>query len=297
MGYDLCLACAAEEQNRAAGMPGMRRSVTWPRDACLEQPRDHSLPESVMAGDIFFCGPDKWGIHHAVLSCGEMSLADSDVVDMIRNDCDLSSDMEIFTCTTVEVTREYEGSEFPWYKAQSFFACDPCGRLSQVADIAEGTNRITFNVAPIPAKLLLHPLREREGLKGSPFKPEIFAEAIELCARNSQSWSKKTALKAIAAGRMSRLNAGKYATSESRTKLMEELRSRWEERPICSSVAILVWQRYFQLAAGDSPEGDNLAVEQILQWMPVFNDTTAPSALVNVLSTCGWVLRECGLHG
>merc|ERR1712014_484275 len=98
-------------------------------------------------------------------------------------------------------------------------------------------------------------------------------------------------------GRMSRLNAGKYSTSESRAKLMEELRSRWEQRPICSSVAILVWQRYFQLAAGDSPEGDNLAVEQILQWMPVFNDTTAPSALVNVLSTCGWVLRECGLHG
>jgi hypothetical protein len=251
-----------------------------------------------MAGDIFFCGPDRWGIHHAVLSCGEMSLADIDVADMIRSDCDLSSDMDIFTCTTVEVTREYEGTDFPWYKSQSFFACDPaCGRLLQVADIAEGTNTISFNVSPVPAKLLLHPLRRGDASGSGPrFQADVFASAIELCATKSQSWSKKTALKAIAAGQKG-LDPEDFVSPASRAKLMAELRCRWEQRPICSSVAILVWQRYFELMAGPGPEGDDLAVEQILRWMPVFNDTTAPSALVNVLSTCGWVLRECGVDG
>jgi hypothetical protein len=249
-----------------------------------------------MAGDIFLCGPDKWGIHHAVLSCDKMDLADSDIADMIREDCDLSSDMDIFSCTTVEVTREYEGIDFPWYKAQSFFACDSSGRLLQVADIADGTDTIQCNEEPVPSKLLLHPLRrERQGA-GPKFDPDLFASTIELCARNSQSWSKKTALKAITARRKS-LDPEDYKSTESRAKLMADLRSRWEQRPICSSVAILVWQRYFELSSGTGRKGENLAVEQILRWMPVFNDTTAPSALVNVLSTCGWVLRECGLDG
>jgi hypothetical protein len=231
-----------------------------------------------------------WGIHHAVLSCSDMRIVDDDLAETIREECKLSSETDIFSCDTVEVTRAYQGQDYPWYKSESYFACDPCGRISIAGDSAEGSDSLGLCSTPVPVKLLLHPLR---GGSGSQFNSEAFAAAIDQCARESQRWSKKTALKALAA-RPKGLNPDKYTDAESRGKLMAQLRTRWEQRPICSSVAILVWQRYFELVAGPMPDSDNLAAQQILRWMPVLNDKTLPSGLVNILSTRGWVLRERG---
>jgi len=73
---------------------------------------------------------------------------------------------------------------------------------------------------------------------------------------------------------------------------MEDLRARRSRKPICSSVAIQVWQQYFELVCGSGPQGVDLAARQILRWMPLYSDATTPSALLKALSKRGWILID-----
>lgn len=73
--------------------------------------------------------------------------------------------------------------------------------------------------------------------------------------------------------------------------LLKELKGRWNQKPICTSVAIQVWQRYFKFDAGEGPAAADKAAQNILRFMPVLSDRTLPSALIKMLSTCGWQLR------
>lgn len=156
-----------------------------------------------------------------------------------------------------------------------------------------GTRAISQVLDPSPVKVLLHPLRPGHG--GPLFNAALFKEATQRCAVVSKNWGLDTALSAFTSRRDTALDIASYPDVDSRRALLDELRERWARPPICSSVAIMVWQNYFMLACGGAgivfTTSTDLAVKQILQWIPVFSDQTMPSMLLRVLTGCGWLLR------
>jgi len=249
--------------------------------------------DCLSAGDIFLCGPDVWGIHHVILCRGLMkALADPEVARTIKRDMPEVMEMDLFVCPTIESSRPLRGEECAWYPAQSFFARSHLtGEVLLLADIADGTNTISVSSRGVPVKMLLHPLRPANG-SCPPLDPVAFGTAIGLCAEVSRRWGKSTAIRALTSRHGACLKPEDYAGPASRAELMEDLRARRSRKPICSSVAIQVWQQYFELVCGSGPQGVDLAARQILRWMPLYSDATTPSALLKALSKRGWILID-----
>lgn len=290
--YSLCMDCAAPDEMLPT------RSSTRLVDRNAKRTSGAGgiwRPDDIMAGDILMYGPDWWGIHHVVLSRGPMRPADAQTTKLLVEHEPHLAAFELFECETIESSRPLRGTEHPWYPALTYFGRKrtsdgfPYGELRVIADMADNTNTIGVHNTPVPVKLLLHPLRPGRGAPALDLG--VFKAAVDLSAETSQRWSKGTALSAMAAARRS-LDSEDFKDAAARSKLMEDLRRRWCRRPICSSVAIQTWQRYFELLYGSGPAGTDLAAQHILRWMPVLSDRTAPSALLKALSTCGWVLRE-----
>lgn len=287
--YSLCVACATMLQTRGTRSHAEAGQHVFSAALHSSCGRDARPDDSVMAGDILLCGPDRWGIHHVVLCRGPISLAEPEVVEKLEEAPFDKDDLEFVACATIESSRLLRGLEYSWYPAWSYFARKrSSGELMLVGDIADGTNTIAICDTPVPVKLLLHPLRPSFG--GPPFDAKAFMAAVSLCSESSRRWSKATALFAIAARRSS-LDPGDYTDPAARAGLLHDVKRRWSNKPICSSVAIIVWQRYFEIVSGPSPQGLDQAAQCILRWMPVLSDRTAPSALLKALSACGWVLR------
>lgn len=286
--YCVCMACSSK-------MLGRRNRGPLPPTAGL-RPEQEARPDKVSAGDILLVGPDKWGIHHVVLSRGRMRpdpmggewIKKALLEDGGKIPPDMEN-MDWFALETIESTRSLKGKEIVWYPARKFFCRNrTTGEALFVADIAFEGDCLELAYEPIPVKLMLHPLRSGHG--GPSFVPEAFKEALELSAEASKHWSIKTALKSIYAKR-ERLDADDYPDRASRLALLQDLRKRWEQRPICCSVPIIIWQRYFDLAAGPGPEAADKAVQDIIRWIPLLSDKTMPSGLIKELSKCGWVMR------
>lgn len=241
------------------------------------------MPSSpVMAGDVLLCGPDSWGIHHVVLVLGPAT-PEPGLVPFLG----LPPDYEVFGCPTVESTQEIQGHSTNWYKARSFIARHvPTGRATFIADTEEGCIGVEPVGKPAVVKVLLHPCRPGHG--GPPFHPGVFNQAVEICAAESKAWGLRTALQALTA-REGQLDPAHFPTPQSRAALLQELRMSRLRRPICSSVAIMVWQTYFELMSPGAPDA---AAEGILRWIPAVHDETTPSSLLEVLSLCGWIARE-----
>lgn len=244
------------------------------------------VPGCVTAGDIFLCGPDRWGIHHVVLVCGPLE-HDPQAAHILCPE----PDQDIFSCLTIESSQEIQGSKLPWYSGRSFYARNRrTGAALHVGDMEIGTRAISKVVDSSPVKVLLHPLRPGHG--GPRFNAALFKEAMEKCADGSRTWGLNTALSAFTSTREC-LDSANYPDVASRKALLLDMRERWARPPICSSVAIMVWQNYFLLecCTGDESRSEDMAVQSILDWIPVFSDQTVPSMLLRALTQRGWVLR------
>lgn len=104
---------------------------------------------------------------------------------------------------------------------------------------------------------------------------EVVAE-MKLC---EGSWSIATAARALF------LPADVFVSKE-RAPLMDELQACWSSAPICTSVAIVFWQRYLcKLAASMRRES---GLDLILRWMPAKADRALPSELAAAMHACGW---------
>lgn len=285
-GHSLCVDCSAKRQvagqrfHLAGVQPELQCPLVTGEGPCNE----------IVEGDIFFCGPDKWGIHHVVLCSGKMTPTDPEISKKILAHFPHFAQESVLCCDTIECTRPFRGQDYPWYPALSFYVHRRAtGELLLLGDLAEGSTVLGISDQAVPVKLLQHPLRS--GQCSLLFDQDLFQAALDVCARESKRWSKATAIKAITAGRRC-LSAEEHSDPESRSQLMDELRRSWDKKSICSSVAIKVWQKYFEMSCSSDSQGVDLAVQRILRWMPVFSDRTAPSMLLKTLSTHGWVLRE-----
>merc|ERR1711860_397941 len=115
-------------------------------------------------------------------------------------------------------------------------------------------------------------------------------DVIEACAKKSQKFARRTALRAFLAfkGHRGCIDSRDYPTLELCEQLLDRVCESWTKRHICSSVAIKVWQQYFVAKHKDPQE----VVERLSKWMPLWCDRTTPSMLVKVLTSHGWALFD-----
>lgn len=289
--YSVCMECSSKMLARNSVQSAFAPPTSDMRSTQQSMAKG---PSGVLPGDIFLCGPDKWGIHHVVFCIGQMR-PDPRAAQWIMAEMPEMPElagMDIFSCETIESTRALKGKEIVWYVATAFFARNrQTGEAVIVADIDRGSNQMAIWAEPVKVKLLMHPLRPGHG--GPAFNPQAFQKALEVSAEVSKHWSLKTAVKGIMSrnNKKNALDPDDYPTPESRLALLQDVERRWELRPICSSVAIMVWQRYCKLISGNGPQAADVAAQHILNWMPLLSDKTLPSALIKELSKCGWVMR------
>lgn len=231
---------------------------------------------NVNAGDIFLCGPDRWGIHHVILALTPLTPEPH-----LKADLQGSPDDEVFGCETVESTQGVRGEHTHWYLTRTLFRRSRGGVVHLVADFRHTCGTLEVATTPVPVKVLLHPLRT--GLDAQAFQGTVMELASE-----SKKYGWGTGVRAFLGDRHN-LDADRFPNQESRRKLLGALRARRMSRPICASVAISVWQRYFEATCRENPD---MAVKNIFRYMPVYPDATTPSALVKALTKCGWVLHN-----
>jgi len=269
--HNLCVDCSHEQ----LGMP---------------TPKERKPPVEILPGDMFFCGPDKFGIHHVILSRGTLSKEDDLAVEL-----DIEPGTELWSCPTIEATQGSHDENTWWYHATTYFTRDLEGAVHLVADRPDEDQDLLFVAEePVSFKVLLHPLRSEFGNPELDY--DIFQSVIEDGASESKRYGKMTAVKAWIANQKGPglvaksgvLNPDRYPDLESRQRLLSAVQKSWGEAPICSSVAIKTWQKYFA-ASSDAP--DEVA-QNIIDWMPCLCHRTLPSVLVKTLSSCGWILRS-----
>jgi hypothetical protein len=285
--YSVCLECSSKV---LANNPAMTAQRLPPTSALYAQVRNFTAgPERALPGDILLCGPDQWGVHHCIMIIGMMK-RDPVATKVIKESAPELEGMDIFSCHTIECSARLRGQDSVWYPAMAYFARNrKTGEATMVADIPDGEEQIEL-ISPVKVKLLLHPCRP--GHSGPEFDATTFRKAVETCAEMSQKWSLRTAANGVLNRRkIQSLDIADYPDPRSRQELLEEIHKRWDNRPICTSVIIMVWQRYFEMIAGSGPQAADMAVQNILRWMPLLSDKTLPSALIKELSKCGWVIR------
>merc|ERR1719160_1308980 len=84
------------------------------------------------------------------------------------------------------------------------------------------------------------------------------------------------------------LDEASYRGPRERAELLQVLERSWEMPPICSSVPVQTWQRYFLLVHEDP----DVAAQAILKYMPVLSSNVLPATLVKELTKKGWVLKD-----
>jgi len=109
----------------------------------------------------------------------------------------------------------------------------------------------------------------------------LMMEALRDMKVHEQSWSFGTATRAVL--KSARIIPEKAA--------MEKIQACWLREPICTSVAIIFWQRYLaKLAPVFSADGRTVeAVDLILKYMPLKADRVLPGDLLTCMKECGWV--------
>eukprot|EP00927_Polykrikos_kofoidii_P054238 TRINITY_DN48692_c0_g1_i1.p1 TRINITY_DN48692_c0_g1~~TRINITY_DN48692_c0_g1_i1.p1 ORF type:complete len:475 (-),score=61.32 TRINITY_DN48692_c0_g1_i1:117-1481(-) len=283
--YALCMDCASEQLETSSAFldcKNLSQHMLYRKPCVVECWR--SWTSTLQTGDVLLCGPDVWGIHHVVLCCGEIRYNPG----MAAYFGLVDDDLEVFSVDTIESSRPLKGVEMCWYPSHTYYGRHKTtGEVVVIADMPVGSDQIDVHEEQVPVKMLLHPFRLEHG--SQLFDAKAFRKAVNFSAAESKRWSIGTGIRAVTTRQLS-LEAADYPDEASRAELMEHLRRRWHTRPICSSVAIQVWQRYFELASQDAgPAAEDQAARAILRWMPVFADQTAPSTLLKVLSGHGWI--------
>jgi len=256
-------------------------------------------------GDILLSGPNEWGIHHVILARSplmpaleamELGVVDKDTPVFYVNAIE-SSDVNHETAHP-QVSTAFsgigEGSAISagWRSATYFVVAAPVtAELQLVGSQTEGCNTLKVFRPFNTAKILQHPLRADRG--GPKLNTVAFEQAVVMLQNTSKQWSLKTALSALPNNITSgnaKMEVAAISDAKSSAALMDQIRRSWETPPICSSVAIAVWQCYFCCAVKVQAQADDVAIQDILRYMPVRCGLAMPSELVKSLGHCGWEL-------
>lgn len=247
------------------------------------------------AGDIILAGPTAFGIHHVILVASELKM-DSELHGHLMEELHSVPGEQLWYCSTIESTQGSTGNDTWWYPTKTYFLRDPANRTAVLcADWPEPHSDTAVNVAEeaVPFKVILHPLRKEAG--GPGLDKALFAKVIAESAEESRVYGKSTVVKAWINQRAQRHLGVRepcledYPTAEARKQLIEDYKQCWESKPICATVAVKTWQKYFY--AKNRGNADKAALD-MMRYMPSFCDRIIPSQLTKTLIDCGWFIVD-----
>jgi len=117
--------------------------------------------------------------------------------------------------------------------------------------------------------------------RGENFCLDVMRVVLEDMRSNQQNWSWATAVRAF-------FFSGEISTESAACITMKEIEESWKAEPICTSVVVVFWQRYFQKLAAVEESTD--ALHLILQFMPLRADRVLPGTLHSTMLSRGWSL-------
>jgi len=119
-------------------------------------------------------------------------------------------------------------------------------------------------------------------LRASP-RWDLMDMVIEEMKEHEASWSWSTAVRAFLLAQ----SGERLRNSADRAALFEQIQKCWTAEPICTSVAIIFWQRYICKLVESGLFSAN-AIDLILQWIPLKADRVLPGELCDTLRACKW---------
>lgn len=185
---------------------------------------------------------------------------------------------ELWLVSTLESTRQERGL----HGADSFLYEDPqSGHIIFLGTINDGGS---LYLVETEVDLWQSPPELRSHLRF-----DLMSEALKDMKKNESDWSAVTAVRAFLT------RSSKIDDMPTAQQTMQRVRDCWRQQPICTSVAIIFWQRYLCLLAANTVSGSmhEVAAEAqlILKWMPLKADCALPGDLLSVLQRVGWVSR------
>jgi len=110
---------------------------------------------------------------------------------------------------------------------------------------------------------------------------DLMSQVLSEMLANTESWSMTTAVRALF------LSAGVIKNVKPK-KALRNIQSSWKSAPICTSIAVVFWQKYLCKLANTFTADSETALTFILRWMPLKGDRTLPGQLSDAMQKCGW---------
>merc|ERR1719162_1189343 len=116
------------------------------------------------AGDIIFCGPTEYNIHHAILVCGELQ-RDFELASLLPPDSPAQQPgMEVWRCRSIQSTQRSVGDDTWWFPATLYLLRNSyLNTAALMAEYPDNSDTIEVGKESVPIKVLLHPLRRECG--------------------------------------------------------------------------------------------------------------------------------------
>lgn len=176
---------------------------------------------------------------------------------------------------TMESTRSSQGY------SESEYLMHVDDRTGRFLTIAEEINNVIHKLEkPEPIDIWQCPEALRRG-----FRYDIMLKVLDEIRCFEGNWSWVTAVRAFF------LSA---QVSEDNDSMLHELQQCWMAEPICSSLIVMFWQRYFCEYADshNAHPGPNTtevdALDLIMEWMPLKCDRALPGDVMSTMRECGW---------
>mmetsp|Transcript_24068 Transcript_24068/g.60068 ORF Transcript_24068/g.60068 Transcript_24068/m.60068 type:complete len:358 (+) Transcript_24068:85-1158(+) len=285
-----CETCGAECDDHVSYYTCVECDITYCNDCAraelglARREGKESQAIEIKPGDLFFAGPDKFGIHHVIVARSEWKPVHPDLHELLHKH--MEPGCELLCCDTIEATQGSVGDDTWWYPTQTYFVRNPHhDTAGLLADMPPESDELHMVEQAIPTKVMLHPFRPEQG--GPEFHEEVFETVITSAADESKKYGKFTAVRSVISG----LRDSEVIHAEAfpdKGELLNKLHKSWQARPICASVAIKCWQQYLMSIAHSKEEG----VDHILTYMPHWCHKSTPSSMVANLTQHGWVVLD-----
>lgn len=116
---------------------------------------------------------------------------------------------------------------------------------------------------------------------------DLMSQVLSEMLESTASWSMTTGVRAL-------LFSADVKKSRQSKKCLRNIQSSWNSAPICTSIAVVFWQKYLCKFARAMAADSETTLEFILRWMPLKGDCTLPGQLSHTMQKCGWhCLNQC----
>merc|ERR1719454_2351504 len=179
---------------------------------------------------------------------------------------------KLFSVCAVESSRGAKGLS----EINVVLSLDERGRVHLCGEY--GIGFITINETHDEVHIWNSPAKFR----GSNFRLDLMREVLQDMRACTLDWSWATAVRAF-------MLSSNISNQQGGLITIKDIEQGWQAEPICTSIVVIFWQRYFhKLASAESRDPLSL----ILEFMPLKADRVLPGELLTAMLSHGWSLWQ-----